>query len=162
MTDAKKSLEEARKEIQEAKERAQLHTTHTFSPFPGFFPRRAELQAIERILKGAPSFTILFGASSVGKTALLREVLSRDSYHVLHFDLRIAGFADLASLYMSLNRQMEQYFYELSRMDGYHEFEKEGWGFKHDRINVEKIIESAGPNAVKTSDIARLMELFQS
>ena len=36
------------------------------------------------------------------QTALLRQVLTQSSYHVLHFDLRIAGFADLASLYMSL------------------------------------------------------------
>lgn len=58
-------------------------------------------------------------------------MLCRDAYHVLHFDLRIAGFADLASLYMSLNRQMEQYFEALStQMEGYKEFEKEAWSFK--------------------------------
>ena len=58
-------------------------------------------------------------------------MLSRDAYHVLHFDLRIAGFADMSSLYLSLSKQMEQYFEEMSRiMDGYEEFEKEAWGFK--------------------------------
>ena len=36
------------------------------------------------------------------QTSLLREVLSRGEYHVLHFDLRIARFADLASLYLRL------------------------------------------------------------
>ena len=61
----------------------------------------------------------------------MREVLSKDKYHVLHFDLRIAGFADLASLYYSLSQQMEQYFEEVARqMDGYAEFEKEAWAFK--------------------------------
>lgn len=61
----------------------------------------------------------------------MRQVLSSDAYHVLHFDLRIAGFADLASLYLSLSKQMEQYFEAMSKMmDGYEEFEKEGWGFK--------------------------------
>lgn len=40
--------------------------------------------------------------SSPSQTALLRQVLSSNKFHVLHFDLRIAGFADLASLYMSL------------------------------------------------------------
>lgn len=50
---------------------------------------------------------------------------------MLHFDLRIPGFADLGSLYMSLSQQMEQYFQEIGRqMDGYEEFEKEGWSFK--------------------------------
>jgi hypothetical protein len=50
---------------------------------------------------------------------------------VLHFDLRIAGFADLSSLYISLSQQMEQYFEEMSKsMEGYEAFEKEAWSFK--------------------------------
>ena len=65
------------------------------------------------------------------KTAILREILSQDKYHVLHFDLRIAGFADLPSLYTSLSQQMEQYFEEVAKnMEGYEEFEKEAWSFK--------------------------------
>ncbi|KAF8960879.1 hypothetical protein BDZ97DRAFT_1831239 [Flammula alnicola] len=168
LTESRKLLEEARREINENKERSQLRTKHTFSRLPGFFPRKAEMTAIERALEGEPSFTVLFGASSVGKTALLREVLSREEYHVLHFDLRIAGFADLPSLYISLSQQMEQYFKEVaSRTEGYEDFEKEAWGFKHDRIDVERRLseQSKGDSkmqTVKTSDIARLMELFQS
>ena len=131
MAEARKSLEEVRQEIQESKERAQLRTTHTFVPLPQFFPRPAEIRALEHILQGTPAFTILCGASSVGKTALLREVLSRDTYHVLHFDLRIAGFTDLASLYLSMSNQMEQYFDSLSKVqEGFEEFEKESWSFK--------------------------------
>ena len=132
---------------------------------------------LERTLDAEPAFTVLFGASSVGKTALLRQLLSSDRYHVLHFDLRIAGFADLESLYMSLSQQMEQYFGALSEMEGYKEFEKEGWGVKvssrtdvfascvlnlpqHDRRAVEqRLADDRG--GVRTSDIARLMELFQ-
>lgn len=57
-------------------------------------------------------------------------MLSRENYHVLHFDLRIAGFADLSSLYMSLSQQMEQYFEEIAKLEGYEEFEREAWGFK--------------------------------
>ncbi|KAL0946076.1 hypothetical protein HGRIS_012348 [Hohenbuehelia grisea] len=168
LTESKRLLEEARREILENRERAQLRPKHTFSRLPGFFPRQAEIKAVERALQGEPSFTVLFGASSVGKTALLREVLSSPKYHVLHFDLRIAGFADLASLYMSLSQQMEQYFEEVSnQMEGYQEFEKEAWSFKHDRLNVEKrLADSVNGNAVtatvRTSDVARLMELFQS
>lgn len=33
---------------------------------------------------------------------------------------------------------------------------------QHDRLTVEHLAETTGPGAVKTSDIARLMELFQS
>ena len=58
-------------------------------------------------------------------------MLSSSRYHVLHFDLRIAGFADLAGLYLSMNKQMEQYFNILSQTEeGYQEFEKEAWAFK--------------------------------
>lgn len=60
-------LEETRRELAEARERAQLSPTHTFSSLPGFFDRPAELRAIERALEGEPSFTVVFGASSVGK-----------------------------------------------------------------------------------------------
>lgn len=50
---------------------------------------------------------------------------------MLHFDLRIAGFADLASLYLSLSQQMEQYFQEIAdKMKGYEDFETEAWSFK--------------------------------
>lgn len=136
LTESRRLLQEARDEIQQNRERSQLRPTHTFSPLPNLFPRPAEVSAIERTLEGPPSFTVLFGASSVGKTALLREVLSRDIYHVLHFDLRIAGFADLGSLYASLSRQMELYFESMSKiMEGYEDFEKEAWAFKVCRIH---------------------------
>ncbi|KAJ3482419.1 hypothetical protein NLI96_g6990 [Meripilus lineatus] len=174
LTESKRMLEETKRELAEARERAQLSPTHTFSALPGFFDRPAELKAIERSLDGEPSFTVLFGASSVGKTALLRQVLTRSKYLVLHFDLRIAGFADLASLYMSLSQQMEGFFMGIAQdpdMPGYESFEKQAWGFKHDRLSVERRIANAsngdGVGAavlgdIKTSDIARLMELFQS
>ncbi|CAK5278098.1 unnamed protein product [Mycena citricolor] len=166
LTESKRLLEDARREIEENKERSQLRVTHTFSRYPGFFPRRAEMRILNQILEGEPAFTVLFGSSSVGKTALLREVLCGDKYHVLHFDLRIAGFADLPSLYMSLSQQMQQYFEEVGQMPGYDDFEKEAWGFKHDRLNVERRmaempVGTDGRN-IRTSDIARLMELFQS
>lgn len=67
LTESKRMLEDARRELSEARERAQLSPTHTFSPLPGFFDRPAEIKTIERALEGEPSFTVLFGASSVGK-----------------------------------------------------------------------------------------------
>ncbi|KAG5645153.1 hypothetical protein DXG03_006776 [Asterophora parasitica] len=167
LTESKRLLEEARREIEENRERSQLRPKHTFSRLPGFFSRSAEIQVLGRTLEGEPSFTVLLGASSTGKTALLREVLCHERYHVLHFDLRIAGFADLASLYQSLSQQMELYFEEIAKkMPGYEEFEKEAWSFKFDRQNVEQRIAEQSTESkvrqVKTSDIARLMELFQS
>ncbi|KAI1792392.1 hypothetical protein LXA43DRAFT_887601 [Ganoderma leucocontextum] len=174
LTESKRMLEETKRELEEARERAQLTPTHTFSALPGFFDRPAELKTIARALEGDPSFTVVFGASSVGKTALLRQVLTQANYHVLHFDLRIAGFADLGSLYMSLSQQMEGFFMSIARdpdMPGYEPFEKEAWSFKHDRLNVERRLSGAGQSTealgssmgeIKTSDIARLMELFQS
>lgn len=62
-------LEEARRELAEARERAQLSPAHTFSPLPHFYKRPAETRAIESALQGDPAFTILFGASSVGKVS---------------------------------------------------------------------------------------------
>ncbi|GAA5826711.1 hypothetical protein JCM11251_002864 [Rhodosporidiobolus azoricus] len=164
LAESKKLLEEAREELQSAKEKSQIPASHTFSPLPGFFDRPAEIQAIQRALGSVPGFTVLFGASSVGKTALLRQVLSSDKYHVLHFDLRIAGFADLASLYMSLSTQAESYFAAipdlLGREFGWGEFEKSSWAFKHARLELQKRLENGGE--VKTSDVAALMELMQS
>ncbi|KAJ7577511.1 hypothetical protein C8J56DRAFT_798930 [Mycena floridula] len=162
LTESRRLLEEARQEINDHRERSQIRPKHTFARLPGFFPRPPEATALKQILEGDPALTVLFGAPSVGKTALLREVLCDERYHVLHFDLRIAGFADLGSLYMSLGEQMEQYFdYIAKEMKGYKEFEKEAWSFKHDRLMVERRL-SERSGSVTTSDIARLMELFQS
>ncbi|KAI0057315.1 hypothetical protein BV25DRAFT_1812636, partial [Artomyces pyxidatus] len=155
------SWEEIRSWRVEIRQRAQLSPSHTFSRLPGFFPRPAEAQAVELALEEEPCFTVLFGGSSVGKTALLRQILCSDNYHVLHFDLRIAGFADLDSLYISLSKQMEQYFLDVSKGTGYADFEKEAWRYKHDRIDLER----RNPDVigrVRTSDIARLMEIFQA
>jgi hypothetical protein len=69
-------------------------------------------------------------ADGFSQTALLRQLLTSDKYHVLHFDLRIAGFADLDSLYISLSQQAEQYFNLIADTKGYEDFEKEAWSFK--------------------------------
>ena len=72
-------LEETRRELAEARERAQLTPPHTFSPLPNFYRRPAETKAIESALEGDPAFTILFGASSVGKVGRLFDEQGRDS-----------------------------------------------------------------------------------
>ncbi|KIY49830.1 hypothetical protein FISHEDRAFT_40955 [Fistulina hepatica ATCC 64428] len=167
LTESKRLLEETHQQITENKEHPQIIPKHTFTRLPSFYPRPTETAAIERILEDAPCFTVVFGGSSVGKTALLREVLSKERYHVLHFDLRIPGFADVTGLYMSLSQQMEQFFEDIaSQMPGYEDFQKEARVFKHDRLKVERHVKDApnGSNAsrVRVSDIARLMERFQS
>lgn len=129
-------------------------TSHTFSPLPGFFERPNEIRAVERALGSVPAFTVLFGASSVGKTALLRQVLSSDRFHVLHFDLRIAGFADLASLHSSLSAQLESYFAAIPELMGgkkwgWDDFAREALAFKYESQEVRKRVESGGE--VKTS-----------
>lgn len=87
---------------------------------------------------------------------------------------------------MSLSQQMEHYFDQIAnQMEGYEEFEKEAWSFKvggfyilvpcsrltmislnqHDRMSVERRVADAPDGArsrgVRTSDVSRLMELFQ-
>ena len=67
INESRRLLDDVRREVNENTERTQLRTKHAFSRLPGFFPREAEVTAIERALEGEPSFTVLFGASSVGK-----------------------------------------------------------------------------------------------
>ena len=77
--------------------------------------------------------------NSVGKTALLRQVLTDPRFHVVHFDLRIAGFADVTSLYMSLAAQFEHFFESLAgQLEGYEEMKKHGLMFKHAWMDWEK------------------------
>ena len=70
LAESKKLLDEAHKEINESRSCSPLRTKHTITRLPGFFPRKAEMFALERALEGEPSFTILCGASSVGKVRL--------------------------------------------------------------------------------------------
>jgi hypothetical protein len=81
LTESRQLLEDARREIVETRERAQLRPSHTFSRLPNFFPRPAELQAVGRALEEEPCFSVLFGASSVGKVI-------RTFFHSLSFALK--------------------------------------------------------------------------
>lgn len=69
LTEAKTLLEQTRNELTEARERAQIKPTHTFSPLPPsiFVSRPTEAMAIENALMGQPSWTVVFGAGSTGK-----------------------------------------------------------------------------------------------
>lgn len=62
----------------------------------------------------------------------------------------------------SLATQMENFFTSLAeRLPGYESFSKESLAFKHCRLDVERRLQN-GTDWVKTSDIAHLLELFQS
>jgi hypothetical protein len=119
LSESKKLLEEARQELRDAQEKSQstftlslppqsfqltlrltaVPASHTFSPLPGFFDRPNEIKAIQRALGSVPTFTVLFGASSVGKTALLRQVLSSDKYQcVFCFLLRVSPLKEQLAL----------------------------------------------------------------
>jgi hypothetical protein len=110
---------------------------------------------------------------SVGKTALLRQVLTDPRFHVVHFDLRIAGFADVTSLYMSLAAQFQHFFESLAtELEGYKEMEKHGLTFKHAWLDWEKRLSKpenqlkvpsirSTANQVSVADVAGLMEKFQ-
>lgn len=88
MTESKRLLEEARNEINETRERSQIRTKHTFTRLPGFLPREAEMRALDSALGGEPSFTVLFGASSVGKVGA--SVSKR--YHPFTSDARLRSY----------------------------------------------------------------------
>ena len=154
--------------MKNAFERSQIPTMQSFSRLPGYFPRKKEEKAINRILSGVPCFTILFGASSVGKTALLRQVLTEPQFHVMHFDLRIAGFADKSSLYIALTYQFEKFFQELGETLPYHEvLKKDALAFKHARLDFERIMEKTAQSPAQNTgasvaDVASLMEKFQA
>ena len=155
-------------DMKNAFERSQIPTMKSFSRLPGYFPRKKEEETINRILSGVPCFTILFGASSVGKTALLRQVLTEPQFHVMHFDLRIAGFADKSSLFIALTYQFEKFFQELGETLPFHEdLKKDALAFKHARLDFEKMVEktaqSPAPNSgASVADVASLMEKFQA
>jgi AAA+ ATPase superfamily predicted ATPase len=68
---------------------------------------------LRKVLAGNPQMNLIFGATSVGKTALLRQVLASDDYYVIKFDLRISGFADLRTLYLALCEQFKNLFEEV-------------------------------------------------
>lgn len=74
--DTKKMLEDVKEDFMEQYELSKVPRINTFEPLPGFYPRPQETRAIRMALSTQPSFLVVFGGSSVGKTALLREVLS--------------------------------------------------------------------------------------
>ncbi|KZT53895.1 hypothetical protein CALCODRAFT_485985 [Calocera cornea HHB12733] len=163
LSDVRKELQNAKAEMDEAKERDRLPPVRTFVQAEGYFPRKKEEAVVRRILEGPPEFTVIFGATSVGKTAMLRHILTSPRYFVLPLDLRIAGFADPQSMYFALSMQFEQYFLQLGDLlEGYkEECENIALSFKHQRLDVTRRVDGDG-RPVGTSDTAALLELLQN
>lgn len=113
LKETKELLSKAREEAELKNEKKKIPKKHTFSKLPGFHGRETEQALLRKVLGGSPQMNVVFGATSVGKTALLREVLATDDYYVIKFDLRISGFADLKSLYIALCEQFNMFFQEV-------------------------------------------------
>ncbi|CAG8478626.1 5920_t:CDS:2 [Acaulospora colombiana] len=158
--------------------------TRTFKRMSNFFGRKREKQIIEEILHGDPRWIVVSGARSTGKTALLREILTDDKYHVIQFDLRIPGFADLRSFTAELASRMETFFLQVSNYqppqarDRYRVIEDQAIGIKRFRLegpesfekknSLQQAQNSTPNNDVKfaatstnRSDLAKLLEKFQ-
>lgn len=114
LNESKDMLRKAKEDMELANEAKKIPKKHTFSKLPGFHGRKVEQARLRKILSNDPKLTVIFGATSVGKTALLREVLATDDFYVVKFDLRISGFADLRTLYIALCEQFERFFEEVS------------------------------------------------
>lgn len=159
LNESKEMLRKAREDHQLSQEAKKIPRKHTFSKLPGFHGRRVEQALLRKILSNQPKMTVIYGATSVGKTALLREVLATDDFYVVKFDLRISGFANLRSLYITLCEQFESFFEEMHD----EEMDKSKLMFKHLLLQLyEKEKPEAGGYEVTVADIACLMESFQS
>lgn len=117
--ESKDLLQKAKEQMDLNKEAKEIPKKKTFAKLPGFHGRKREQAMIRKILKNSPQLNVIFGATSVGKTALLRQVLATDDFFVIKFDLRISGFADLRSLYLALCEQFEMFFAEVRSRRAY-------------------------------------------
>lgn len=113
LNESKDLLKKAKEDMELSKEAKKIPKKHTFAKLPGFHGRVEEQVLLRKILSNAPKMSVIFGATSVGKTALLREVLASDDFFVIKFDLRISGFANLRTLYVALCEQFERFFEEV-------------------------------------------------
>ncbi|KAJ4350393.1 uncharacterized protein N0V89_009014 [Didymosphaeria variabile] len=151
-------LRKAKEDMELAREAKKIPKKHTFSKLPGFHGRKAEQALLRKILNAQPKMTTIFGATSVGKTALLREVLATDDYFVVKFDLRISGFADLRTLYLALCEQFQIFFNEMHD----EEMGKQALTFKHLILALNEKESAEGGYTVTVADLASLMESLQS
>ena len=158
LNESKEMLRKAKEDHELTQEAKKIPRKHTFSKLPGFHGRRNEQALLRRILSNDPRLSVIFGATSVGKTALLREVLATDDFYVIKFDLRISGFADLRTLYLTLCEQFERFFEEMHD----EEMDKSKLTFKHLILELTEKENSEKGYTVTVADLASLMESLQS
>ena len=161
LNESREMLRKAKEDMELSHEAKKIPPKHTFSKLPGFHGRETEKALLRRILSNTPKMTVVFGATSVGKTALLREVLASDDFYVIKFDLRISGFADLRTLYLSLCDQFERFFQEMND----EEMNKCMLTFKHTKLEFlknERPKDGVPGYKITVADLASLMESLQS
>lgn len=159
LNESKEMLQKAKEDMELKNEAKKIPPKHTFSKLPGFHGRKVEQALLRKVLSNNPKMTVIFGATSVGKTALLREVLATDDFYVIKFDLRISGFASLRTLYIALCEQFESFFEEMHDA----EMDKNKLTFKHLVLELyEKEKSENGSYTVTVADLASLMESLQS
>lgn len=159
LNESKDLLKKAKEDLELSNEAKQIPKKHTFSKLPGFHGRKNEQALLRKVLSNTPKMTVIFGATSVGKTALLRQVLATDDFFVIKFDLRISGFANIRTLYVALCEQFQQFFEDMHD----EEMDKQKLVFKHLVLDLmEKEKEENGGYQVSVADIASLMESLQS
>lgn len=158
LNESREMLNKAREDMELAREAKKIPKKHTFSRLPGFHGRKAEIALLRKVLDKDPKMTVIFGATSVGKTALLREVLATEDYFVVKFDLRISGFADLRTLYLALCEQFQTFFNEMRD----EEMAKQALTFKHLILQLADKESKEGGYVSTVADLASLMESLQS
>lgn len=158
LNESRDLLKKAKEDLELSNEAKKIPKKHTFSKLPGFHGRKEEQALLRKILSNTPKLSVIFGATSVGKTALLREVLATDDFFVIKFDLRISGFADLRTLYLALCEQFQQFFEEMKD----EEMDKQRLVFKHLILELGEKEKAEGGYEVSVADIAGLMESLQS
>ncbi|CAB4424634.1 unnamed protein product [Rhizophagus irregularis] len=108
-----KATQELESQALSTYEKIKLPITHTFNKTPGFLGREKEILVINDLLSRDPKFLIVNGSESVGKTALLREILASNQYHVIYIDTRVSGFADVRSFTTEFATHLESFFNQI-------------------------------------------------
>ncbi|RIA90680.1 Archaeal ATPase-domain-containing protein [Glomus cerebriforme] len=168
-----KATQELETQALETYEKIKFPITHTFNRTPKFLGREKEIRMLNDSLSGDPKFLIINGSQSVGKTALLREVLANNKYHVIYIDLRISGFADLRSFTAEFATHLETFFTQItSYYPNLKIFQDKALVFKKLRLSgpesfdVKQLLDSQTNIDLFTiqnrNDFAKLMKSFQS
>lgn len=186
LKDTKQMLEDMKTELVEQYEMSKVPKINTFNNhLPGFFGRRGEISWFRRVVvvERDPKFVVVFGALGVGKTALLRRVLSDESggnYVIANLDLRMAGFVDRKGMAIRLAQMFEEFLesiMEIPEKEGMLRSKEEGgdeWHlqyaaqfkdtFKGHMLGfrqLKKQLEEMEKDNVTSGDISRIMERLQ-